>query len=274
MDAANILRADLLDIIFEGRNKAYGAYELRKTYNRRVVVAIGIMLSICLLLLLLNAFGSKEKRPPATIVTTVDISAPPIKEKQPEVIPAPHQRAIAQQVKVLPSLPIRIVPDIDVDAPIPTQDDIANAQIESFSRGGTDDSGYVAPPVEHSTGGVEVPKSKDPVPENRFIPVEVVPKFPGGPEAWAKFLGRYLNEGTAAEEGAPPGQYTVSVQFVVDEAGNISNVEAIDVPKSCTTCGAEAVRVIRRSPHWEPAIQNGRPVKYQHVQRITFKVEE
>jgi protein TonB len=90
--------------------------------------------------------------------------------------------------------------------------------------------------------------------------------------AWKKFLERNLNSQVAADDGAPAGSYTVKVQFVVDKEGNISNVTAIDVPKQCPTCGAEAIKVIRKSNKWEPAIQNGRPVVYQVVQHITFQV--
>ena len=76
----------------------------------------------------------------------------------------------------------------------------------------------------------------------------------------------------AADDGAPAGNYTVRVQFIVDKEGNISNVSALDPPKTCPSCGPEAVKVIKRGPKWEAAVQNGRNVIYQAIQHITFQV--
>ncbi|HEX8278791.1 MAG TPA: energy transducer TonB, partial [Segetibacter sp.] len=91
---------------------------------------------------------------------------------------------------------------------------------------------------------------------------------------WKRYLERNLNANVAADDGAPTGNYTVRVQFIVDKEGNISNVSAIEVPKACPSCGPEAVKVIKRGPKWEPAVQNGRNVIYQAVQHITFQVAE
>ena len=89
-----------------------------------------------------------------------------------------------------------------------------------------------------------------------------------------KYLERNLNAQVASDDGAPVGNYTVKVQFIVDKTGAISNVTAIEVPKACPSCGPEAVKVIKRGPAWEPAVQNGRNVIYQAIQHITFQVAE
>ncbi len=73
-------------------------------------------------------------------------------------------------------------------------------------------------------------------------------KFPGGGDAWRSFLEQNLNVNVAADDGVKPGIYSVKVQFIVDTAGAIHNVHAIDAPKSCPSCIAEAVRIIRKAP--------------------------
>jgi protein TonB len=64
------------------------------------------------------------------------------------------------------------------------------------------------------------------------------------------------------------------VQFIVDPAGNISNVHTIDVPTGCKPCGKEAIRIIKNGPNWQPAYQENKPVIYQAIQKITWQVSE
>jgi hypothetical protein len=97
-------------------------------------------------------------------------------------------------------------------------------------------------------------------------------RFPGGPQEWKRYLERNLDANVAAASNAPPGIYTVKVQFIVDKEGKISNVQAVSVPADCPRCAREAERVIRKGPNWEPAVQNGRPVIYQAIQFISFQV--
>ncbi len=98
--------------------------------------------------------------------------------------------------------------------------------------------------------------------------VEQPAKFPGGDEAWKRYLERNLN----TKVSAPKGVYTVHVQFIVNKDGSISNVKA-EAPKDCQACGQEAENLIRKGPKWEPAVQNGRNVVYQAVKDITFNVD-
>ncbi len=113
--------------------------------------------------------------------------------------------------------------------------------------------------------------------EGKLIPNFVVEKeavFPGGPAAWRSYLEENLDANVAARSRAKVGIYTVRVQFIVDKDGNISNVNAIEVPKECSRCGKEAVRVIKQGPAWEPAVQYNRRVLYQAIQHISFQVSE
>ena len=105
-----------------------------------------------------------------------------------------------------------------------------------------------------------------------FERVEVEASFPGGFEAWAKFLQKNLNAETPVKKGAKAGTYTVVVQFVVDREGNVSDLRAL------THHGfgmeEEVLRVLVKSPKWLPARQSGRFVKAYRKQPITFLVTE
>jgi hypothetical protein len=106
-----------------------------------------------------------------------------------------------------------------------------------------------------------------------FSKVEREARFPGGPGAWLDYLRENLKGRTPKKDKAPKGTYTVRVQFLVDKEGNVTQVQAIDVPPLCPSCGVEAVRVVSQSPKWMPAVQNARNVIYQAIQHITFTVE-
>lgn len=110
--------------------------------------------------------------------------------------------------------------------------------------------------------------------ELKSFVVEREARFKGGPQGWRKMLEKTLNANVAADAGAPAGQYTVKVQFIVDKEGYVSRVKAIEIPAACKPCASEAVNVISTGPQWEPAIQNNEPVLYQAIQYITFQVEE
>jgi hypothetical protein len=100
--------------------------------------------------------------------------------------------------------------------------------------------------------------------------VQILPKFPGGNDAWLRYLERNLNVRVAHQHGAPNGHYTVTISFLVNVDGSISDVRAENDPGYKTT--EEAVRVIRKSPRWIPASRDGKNVKYRQKQNIVFVV--
>ena len=105
-----------------------------------------------------------------------------------------------------------------------------------------------------------------------FTSVQIQSTFPGGMDAWVKFLSRTLNRDLPVENGAPAGRYAVTVSFVVSRDGSVSDVKAENDPGYGTA--AEAVRVIKKGPNWIPASQNGYKVIYRHRQAIVFQVTE
>lgn len=105
-----------------------------------------------------------------------------------------------------------------------------------------------------------------------FDRVEIEASYPGGETAWRRFLEQNLNAAVPANKKAPVGVYTVVVQFVVDKEGKVSAI------KPLTTYGygmeEEVVRILRKAPRWNPAIQDGRQVRAYRKQPVTFMVME
>ena len=95
--------------------------------------------------------------------------------------------------------------------------------------------------------------------------------FAGGQKAWIRYLERNLDATAPIRDNAPVGNYTVFVQFTVDEEGNIGEVIAVEPAPGCRSCTVEAERVIREGPKWVPAIRNGVNVRYKGKQGITFQ---
>ncbi|MFN9804300.1 MAG: energy transducer TonB [Bacteroidota bacterium] len=275
MDINKLQTADILDIIFDGRNKEYGAYDLRKTYNRRLTYALGAMLLLCLLMLVISVIANsagKEK----TQVMVQDISLENVKneEKKPEPPPPPPPpKQEPPKVEIAKFTPPKIVKDEEVkpEEEIKEVEKLEDTKIGTFNQEGVKDEGLVAPPVEKGTGVVEAPKVEEDY-DKVFTVVQIPAEFPGGVSAWQRYLERNLNSGIPVDNGAPPGRYTVIVSFTVSKTGAISDVQAENDPGYGTK--AEAIRVITKGPSWKPAVQNGRNVIYRHKQGVTFVVSD
>lgn len=275
MEANKIMNADILDILFDGRNKEYGAYELRKSYNRRMIRALVTMLAVCLLIFVGSVIAKKieEGKPKEMVVKDVvleDIKEPEKKNEPPPPPPPPKE---PPKVEVTKFTPPKIVKDEEVkpEEKPPEQEKLEDTKIGAFNQEGIK-SDVVEAPVEKGTGVVEAPKAQEADYDKEFTSVQVEAKFPGGQDAWRKFLERNLNQQTPADNGAPPGNYVVTVSFRVDKDGSISEVQALTDPGY--GCASEAVRVIKKGPKWQPAIQNGRNVIYRQKQNIVFQVTD
>jgi protein TonB len=275
MDINKLQTADILDIIFDGRNKEYGAYDLRKTYNKRLRNALFATIGICVLLLVLSIIANsagKEKQ--EVMVQDMSLENMKNEEKKPEPPPPPPPpKQEPPKVEITKFTPPKIVKDEEVkpDEEIKEVEKLEDTKIGTFNQEGAKDEGLVAPPVEKSTGVVEAPKVEEDY-DKVFTVVQIPAEFPGGTSAWTRYLERNLNRDIPVENGAPPGRYTVVVAFTVSKTGSISDVAAENDPGYGTK--AEAIRVITKGPSWKPAVQNGRNVIYRHKQAITFVVSE
>jgi len=274
MEQNKILSADVLDIIFEGRNKEYGAYDLRKTYQRRLLIAVGAMVAICLIIFLVTILSSFVAPKKQTQILVQDVQLANVKEeKKPEPPPPPPPKQEPPKVEITKFTPPKIVKDEEVkpEEKPPEQEKLEDTKIGTINQEG-EKTDVVAPPTEQSTGQVEAPKAQEEDYDKEFKTVQIEAKFPGGAGAWQKYLERNLNSNVPVDNGAPPGNYTVIVSFLVDKGGNISEVQSLNDPGYGTA--GEAVRVIKKGPAWTPAVQNGRNVIYRQKQSITFQVSE
>ncbi len=268
MDTNKILSADLLDLIFDDRNKEYGAYELRKTYPTRItksLVFTGVFVTLIFTgVVLANKLTPKENTE-YIIKPEVTISTLPPEEKKPEPIQKPPERIEPVPIQTERHTQIEIVADEDVVEPPPTQDDLATSKIDVIKNAGIIDDRIVTPQnLDAGKGILEAKNTKEP---DIITIVEIDARFDGN---WEKFLLRNLNAQTPVDNDAPVGIYKVLIQFVVDVDGTVSDI------KPLTNLGygleQEAIRVLKKAKNWEPAIQNGRQVKAYRIQAITFQV--
>src|ERR1700754_912222 len=115
MDAKKILEADVLDIVFEGRNKEYGAYQLRKTYNRRMARAMSVTAAVILGLFVTGLVVGRDNGKVRQLAKIDDVALDAYKEKTPEVIPPViPPKPIEQKIEIKQFTPPRIVKDQDV----------------------------------------------------------------------------------------------------------------------------------------------------------------
>ena len=267
MQTNQILSAPLIDIVFDRRNKDYGAYELRKTYSKRIGSALlitGIIVSFAIgggALANSSKKGTSRYRISDTITLT-DIIPPQDK------LPEPEHRQPQEQVRTEIYTAPAIVKDEDADSPPPQQELLDSAMIGLEKHDGITDIGISKPP-ENIGDGTGIIEQRVPDPDETFTSVEIDAKFNGN---WKAFLERNLNANVPVENNAPAGRYSIVVQFVVDKEGNVSDIQPL------TNHGygmeEEAVRVLRKATKWEPAIQNGIKVKAYRKQVIVFEINE
>jgi protein TonB len=272
MEANKILQSDLLDLIFEDRNKAYGAYNLRKTYPKRLSVALMVTAAVAVLAVGGSLLAGSLKKGSGKIQVK-EVNLENIKqeeEKKPEPPPPPPPKQEPPKVEMTKFTPPKIVKDEEVkkeEIP-PEVEELKETKIDVQSQEGIKDEGLAPAVVDEGKQVVEEKKDDD---ENKvFEKVEVEAGFPGGEREWRKYLERNLDANTPIENNAPEGSYTVVVQFIVDKEGNISDVKALS--SHGYGMEEEAVRVIKKGPKWVPAIQNGRNVKAYRKQPITYVV--
>lgn len=264
MTNKEILQADLLDILFENRNKLYGAYALRKTYTNRLRIALGVALSAVLLFVFIsfinrnrNTNGPDRRDPNAMQLTEIDLSKPD-DPKPPE--PKPEIKPLRAQVDYQQ---FRIVEDDQADPEIVDITAIQNANIGDQNIEG-DKPGDLATTITQSNGAGDVAGKKPDETDKPALPTRNA-SFPGGTAAWLQFLRRFLQ----SPEDLEPGQRVeVQVRFWVEIDGGVSKAEIIK--SGGKSFDKEVIRVLKKMPAWEPAIQNGNYVAVAYTQPVIF----
>lgn len=267
MDINKILKSDYLDILFEGRNKAYGGYELRKKYPQRVRNAAIMLLGIIVLLIaypiiagILNK--NLNKKPVVSVKEVVLAEPPPIDKTKPPPPPPPPAPPppVKPTVKFTPPV---IKKDEEVkedEKPVPPPDDKVAVGVENREGDpGGIDPGLVETP---GTGPVEPP-----APPQIFKFVEQMPAFDGDLNSYLLSHIKYPDE---AREQGTEGRSVI--QFVVNEDGSISGVEVVRSAGS-SSLDQEAKRVVAAMPKWKPGKQQGKAVKVYFTLPITFRLD-
>ena len=263
MTSKEIMAADLLDILFENRNKDYGAYALRRTYNHRLLLAIGGTLSVILLFILIRTMNKNDPPPHRPLVDDngykISIVVIPkiIEPELPVQTPKPFQRTAS----IRQTSTIIITPDERVKHMINAIEDLKGKEISTVTNNGIP-LGLARPietvsPRSGNTGPVE--------PINNFVISERPPEFPGGPEALRKFLASNLNTPEDLEVG---DKKMVQIRFWVGTDGIVANLEIMN--SGGLAFDREVTRVCKKMPRWKPAIQNGVTVAVSYILPVTF----
>ena len=181
MEANKILSADILDIIFEGKNKDYGAYDLRRTYHKRIVRALIITASVALLALLGSVLAANMKSTGKSKNKISEVSLAEIKqeEKKIEPPPPPPPKQEPPKVEMKQFTPPIIKKDEEVEKPPPPVEELEKAKIGVEDVKGVEDNSVPTPAVIDE--GKQIVEEKKDDDENKiFDKVEIEASFPGG----------------------------------------------------------------------------------------------
>lgn len=272
MDINKILNSDYLDILFEGRNKNYGGYELRKKYPNRMRNALIIGLSIIAMIIAYPIIASliphrAVEKPIANLKEVTLAEPPPIDPKKPPPPPPPSEPPPPAKPTVQFTPPV-----IKKDEEVREEEKPAEVKELKEAAAGIEtkagdpngiDPGIVDNP-NPGNGAVETPP-----PPQIFQFVEQMPEFPGGQDQLLRYLSEHIRYPDQAREAGIEGK--VTVKFVVNEDGDISDAQVLRGIGG--GCDQEALRVVKSMPKWKPGKQNGRAVKVYFTLPVTFRLE-
>ena len=258
----DILKDQWLEIVFEGRNKVYGAYELRKTNPKTTVRAliIGSVLfgfAIALPLLINMLPDSQDDTSLDTKITTVKL--PPKQKPLENIPPPPPPPPKVDQVKFVK--PVVAKAEEVVEEP-PKIVEIKDKKIGDETIKGDPDAELTVEPVGNGPADI--------VDDNNIYNtagIEVKPEPLGGFAKFYKFIGN--NYRTPEEEGLAGKVY---VTFVVEKDGSLTDIKVVrDIGYGT---GKEAIRVLKSCPKWNPGEQNGKKVRVLYSLPITIQAAE
>jgi protein TonB len=244
-----------MEIVFQNRNKEYGAYPIRKNYEKRVASSLSLVTFILFILIVmhwaagvlksadrLNSLHHDEiltlTEPPP-----IDKTAPP---PPPIITPPPP---ILQTIKF--SVP-KVVKDETIESEaLPTQEEVRNVQVSTSTQEGNTD---LSLPLEN-------PVVAEPLEEKIFTHVEEMPSYPGGNDALMNYLQKNIRYPVQARENNIEG--TVYISFMIDNNGKIRDATLLRGLGG--GCDEEALRVVKLMPDWKPGRQNGTNVKVKGI---------
>ncbi len=258
---SNVVAEGRNDLVFEYKHKDYGAYQIRRNYNRTVFIAVTITAASFLFAISIPAIldwinNRKDATLAAVDITAVDLTAPPpIDESEPPP-PPPPPPPVMETVKFVPP----IVEDEKVDDEPPPVQTEETPQISTETHEGDGNTEIIIP--DAGNGVVE------PANETPLTIVEQMPAFPGGELEMMKYIQKNVQYPQVEKEAGISG--TCYVTFVVEKNGSITDVKVLRGVSGGPGCDKEAQRVVKAMPAWKAGKQNGREVRVQFNLPIKF----
>jgi protein TonB len=248
----DIFKGKWIDMVFEGRNKAYGAYVLRKENPKMTLLAllIGATVFASLLAIPMIDWSSDEEvaEEKVVMVDMANLPPPPVEEVKP-LLPPPPPPPPAPKVDEVKFVKPKVVEKEKVVEEIKTIEELKDKNVGSKDIKGRDD-GRIVIDAPSGEGDKDVKIVED---NTVYSAVEVRPDFPGGIQKFYEFVSKNYR---APEEDVKGKVY---IQFVVEKDGTLTDIKVMRDLGYGT--GAEAIRVLKKSPRWKPGVQNGRPVR-------------
>jgi periplasmic protein TonB len=263
MTKQTVNAAPMDEIVFEHRNKDYGAYILRKLYprhvNRSLLLAIAILLGGLAYPLVSSYYAQRRANYIEKVANAefMDMDKPKEDAPPPPPPPPPPPAELQQKVKFV--APVVTTEEVVEEADVFNQDELnQNSTNEAVS-------------VQEEVAEVAVKEEVIEVEESKpvFTIVEEMPSFPGGETERNKFLAENIQYPQQATENGIQG--TVYVSFVVDSKGNVTDVKVLRGIGG--GCDEEALRVVKMMPQWRPGKQNGKTVRVLFNMPIYFKLQ-
>ena len=274
MDNAQIAKASLNDIVFEGRNKAYGAYVLRRLYQRHVTRALVIATAVFLLLIafpLISQYLKDRlpKEPKKNLQENVLMDAPPLDDTKPPPPPPPPEAPPPPPPKLttIKFTPPVVKKDEEVKKEeVPDQEELKEKTVATVTVQGNTN----APDLSELSGDGD--KVVEAVVENKvYTYVEQIPQLPGGGgnTAIVAAIQKATKYPSLALRNQVEGRIFVS--FTVNAEGDVSDVKVVKGLGS--GLDEETIRAVKTLPKFIPGKQNGRAVSVSFTVPITFKIQ-
>ena len=277
MAKIDLISRDWTEMVFEGRNKEYGAYRLRKNAGKRNLYSL-ITIFIAALAIwggisLVKFVESRTKSVAQTSVAELSTLNQPKKKaevKQQKKVKLEQPEKVVERVKSSVKFTAPVIKKDDEVKPedeLKTQEELMNTKtaIGALDVKGNDDANGEVLKLKEA---VAQPEPKPEV-EKVFDVVEQMPSFPGGPSALMEWLSNNVKYPVVAQENGVQGRVVVS--FVVERDGSITDVKVVrGVDPSLDK---EASRVVRAMPRWIPGKQNGSAVRVKYNVPVAFRLQ-
>ncbi|RYY48569.1 MAG: hypothetical protein EOO06_09805 [Chitinophagaceae bacterium] len=269
MNKEDILQSDILDLIFDNRNKQYGAYELRKHYKGRLLKALTIAFVLAGGVTAFVSFAKEDKM--ITRVFNIDdtetVKLAVVEVKKPDLPKLPELPKKATAAKTVPQE--KFVSNFVISKDETRVDklpaDLDKAAIGSTTVAGVEYKGevYVDPPSRIDAAGDNLPAKVDR--ETPRTVVDVMPAFPGGMQALRKFLEKNLQ---SFDELEPGSVVSVKVTFVVGYDGKLKGFQVLE--NGGDMYNKEVIRVLKKMPDWIPGKAQGENVSVYYTIPVKF----